>query len=144
VALLAVPLAGATTTDIVLSGAALQADGKLVLGGEVSTTLTSTPKNQGGFDVARLNTDSTFGTSGTTVTPVLINSTTYDEAFGLSLQSGGRIILAGLASTGSLSPGPVRACPPRPTISTPAATTSRCIGPPSAPSRSARPPAAPT
>jgi uncharacterized delta-60 repeat protein len=85
---------GASSYDSA-AGIALQSDGKILLAGETNSV--------GSYDFAviRYNSNGTvdtgFGASGKVVTD--IGSSSFDEAFGIDLQSDGKIIVAGSSDT---------------------------------------------
>ncbi len=105
----AIPVAG-STTDLGIEAASLQADGKLVLGGTVSNNVVP-GGSDARFAVARLNIDGTldtsFGGTGTVLTAVTLRGMTSDQAFGLAIQPGGRIVLSGSAGYGRFTVLPV-------------------------------------
>src|SRR5262249_11412662 len=76
------------------NGVALQADGKILVGGEATKTGTNTD-----FGAARLNAagtlDATFGTGGKATVGFDLGNDNVDYASGVGLQSDGRVILAG-------------------------------------------------
>lgn len=85
---------------VAASGVALQADGRIVIGGLAFRTVT--PQNAD-FAAVRLlangDIDSTFGTGGWTLVGFDLPGGTYDYASAVKLDSTGRILLAGRAST---------------------------------------------
>jgi uncharacterized delta-60 repeat protein len=78
-------------------GIVLQPDGKMIVAGK---TFSNATKND--FAVARYNTDgsldSNFGTSGKVITDFVQEN---DEAYGVALQSDGKIVVAGISSSGA-------------------------------------------
>ena len=83
----------AGNNDSQITALSIQSDGKIVAGGFVLNV-----KNSRDFAIARYNTDgsldTTFGASGKEISPF---STSIDEVHGLTLQSDGKIIAAGVA-----------------------------------------------
>ena len=84
------------STDDNISGAVLQSDGKIVIGGYTF--------NNGNYDILLVRfksdgvIDSTFGTNGYLISPV---GSSHDFANSLSIQSDGKLILSGYTQNGS-------------------------------------------
>ncbi|MEH2203197.1 MAG: DUF4347 domain-containing protein [Nostoc sp.] len=82
---------------------AIQPDGKIVAAGEVWKYVDGTSYNQHDLAIARFNTDGTFdanfGDGGKVITPLSTN--TSDHANSLSIQSNGKIVVAGYIESGN-------------------------------------------
>nr|WP_322710474.1 DUF4347 domain-containing protein [Nostoc sp. ChiSLP03a]MDZ8211571.1 DUF4347 domain-containing protein [Nostoc sp. ChiSLP03a] len=82
---------------------AIQSDGKIVVAGEVWKYVNGTSYNQHDLAIARFNTDgtfdATFGDGGKVITPLSTN--TSDHANSLSIQSNGKIVVAGYIESGN-------------------------------------------
>ncbi len=110
VARFAFPLDGASTTFAEVESAAIQPDGKLVLGGDVNSYQNIPGRSGAQSAVIRLDDDGsldrTFGGTGMISAPVTLQGVTDDRTFGLALEPDGRIILAGSAVYGMFSEYP--------------------------------------
>jgi uncharacterized delta-60 repeat protein len=80
------------------SSVALQPDGKILLGGAASFRY----KTENDFAVVRLRADGKLDRSfsGDGVKTVNFRGSRYDDAYGIALDSGGRIVAAGLSAVG--------------------------------------------
>ncbi len=121
-------------TGLVLAGAALQDDGRLVLAGDI-------PPGPGqGFVAARLDAsgklDTSFAGDGIATVPVTVRGSTDDRAVGVAIQGDGKVVLGGSARAplDPIGPGSIQAyIVPALVRLNPDGTPDASLGDPSAP-----------